>query len=194
MSLEVKNVAQAPQTEENVFLATAYIGSAVEALPESPVKRVRLGDELQPLDAYVERVIQQGGIFYRLMFVHRYTGKQFSQTSLSRIEPAKEEVMALRDMLQRYMDISQPLPDIPKLEPFRHLDPVTAKHDQRTGRNPRYWRDLNLEAWKQAEGAEWLKRQAEYPWAKRRCRLTPQLGKVSMQVYREQRPQGAYSV
>lgn len=145
-------------------------------------------------DAYVERVIQHGGIFYRLMFVHRYTGKQFSQTSLSRIEPAKEEVMALWDMLQRYMDISQPLPDIPKLEPFRHLDPVTAKHDQRTGRNPRYWRDLNLEAWKQAEGAEWLKRQAEYPWAKRRCRLTPQLGKVSMQVYREQRPQGAYSV
>jgi hypothetical protein len=138
----------------------------------------------EEFDAYVERVIQHGGIFYRLMFVHRYTRKQFSQTSLSRIEPTKEEVMALWDMLQRYMDVSQPLPDVPRLEPFRHLDPVTAEHDQRIGRNPRFWRDFDLDAWKQAEGAEWLKRQAEYPWDKRTCKLTPQIGKISMDAYR----------
>lgn len=145
----------------------------------------KLTAPFEEFDAYVERVIEAGGIFYRLMFVHRYTGKQFSQTSLSRVEPAKEEVMALWDMLQRYMDVSQPLPDVPRLEPFRHLDPVTAEHDQRTGRNPRYWRDLDIEAWKQSEGAEWLKRQAEYPWGKRTCRLTPQLGKISMEEYRK---------
>jgi len=29
--------------------------------------------------------------------------------------------------------------------------------------SPRYWRDLDLEAWKQAEGGEWLKRHMEYP-------------------------------
>src|SRR5690554_744065 len=103
-------------------------------------------------DAYVERVIEAGGIFYRLMFVHRYTAKQFSQTSLSRVEPTKEEVMALWDMLQRYMDTSQPLPDVPRLEPFRHLDPVTAEYDERIERNPRFWRDLDLEAWRQGEG------------------------------------------
>jgi len=154
----------------------------------------KLTAPFEEFDAYVERVVQHGGIFYRLMFVHRYTAKQFTQTSLSRIEPSKEEVLALWDMLQRYMDVSQPLPDMPRLEPFRHLDPVTAEHDQKTGRNPRFWRDLNLEAWKQGEGADWLKRQAEYPWEKRTCRLTPQLGKVSTQAYRELRPQDAYPV
>jgi hypothetical protein len=145
-------------------------------------------------DAYVERVVEMGGIFYRLMFVHRYTGKQFSQTSLSRVEPAKEEVMALWDMLQRYMDVSQPLPDVPRLEPFRHLDSVTVEHDKRIGRNPRFWRDLNLEAWKQGEGADWFKRQVEYPWGKRICRLTPQLGKVSMADYRKTRPATAWPI
>ena len=154
----------------------------------------KLTAPFEEFDAYVERVVQHGGIFYRLMFVHRYTAKQFTQTSLSRIEPSKEEVLALWDMLQRYMDVSQPLPDMPRLEPFRHLDPVTAEHDQKTGRNPRFWRDLDLEAWKQGEGADWLKRQAEYPWDKRTCRLTPQLGKVSTQAYRELRPQDAYPV
>ena len=142
----------------------------------------------------MERVIQHGGIFYRLMFVHRYTAKQFTQTSFSRIEPSKEEVLALWDMLQRYMDVSQPVPDMPRLEPFRQMDPVTAEHDQKTGRNPRFWRDMNLEAWQQGEGAEWLKRQTDYTWDKRTCRLTPQLGNVSIQAYRELRPQDAYPI
>ena len=144
----------------------------------------RLTAPFVEFDAYVERVIQHGGIFYRLIFVHRYTAKQFIQTSMGRIEPTKEEVMALWDMLQRYMDVSQPLPDMPRLEPFRYLDPVTAEHDQRTGRDPRFWRDLDLDAWKQGEGAEWLKRQAEYPWDNRSCKLTPQIGKISMDAYK----------
>ncbi|WP_199457039.1 MULTISPECIES: hypothetical protein [unclassified Marinobacter] len=154
----------------------------------------KLTAPFEEFDAYVERVIEAGGIFYRLMFVHRYTAKEFSQTSLSRVEPSKEEVMALWDMLQRYMDTSQPLPDMPRLEPFRHLDPVTAEHDQRIGRNPRFWRDLDLEAWKKGEGAEWLKRQVEYPWDKRKCKLTPQLGKISMEEYRKLRPAEAWPI
>ncbi|MCE8001658.1 hypothetical protein [Billgrantia ethanolica] len=137
-------------------------------------------------DGYVERVVQRGGIFYRLMFVHRYTGKQFSQTSLSAIVDHKHEVHATWDMLQRYMDVSQPMPDVPRLEPFRHLDPTTAEHDRQTGRDPRYWRDLDLEAWKAGEGAAHLKAQIDYPWSRQRCQLTPQLGKVEMAAYKEQ--------
>jgi hypothetical protein len=136
-------------------------------------------------DGYVERVVQRGGIFYRLMFVHRYTGKQFSQTSLSTIVDHKHEVHALWDMLQRYMDVSQPMPDVPRLEPFRHLDPTTAEHDRQTGRSPRFWRDLDLDAWKKGEGAAHLKAQNDFPWARQRCQLTPQLGKVEMATYRE---------
>ncbi|SFM16065.1 hypothetical protein [Marinobacter zhejiangensis] len=139
-------------------------------------------------DAYVERVIQQGGIFYRLMLVHRYTQKIFNKTSFSSIEAEKYEVQALWDMLQCYMDVTQPLPDTPRLEPFRHLDPVTAEYDQTTGRNPRYWRDLDLAAWKDGEGLELLQRQREYPWGQRVCKLTPKLGQIDMDTYREQRP------
>jgi len=142
-------------------------------------------------DAYVERVVQRGGIFYRLMFVHRYTQKQFNKTSLSNIEAEKTEVLALWDMLQRYMDVTQPLPDMPRLEPFRHLDPVTAKYDQTTSRNPRYWRDLDLEDWQKGEGAEILKKQRQYAWGRRQCRVTPQLGSVDMPTYRQSRPETA---
>ncbi|MGO1501995.1 MAG: hypothetical protein ACTHWH_12015 [Marinobacter sp.] len=142
-------------------------------------------------DAYVERVVQKGGFFYRLMFVHRYTQKTFNKTWLSSIEAEKAEVLALWDMLQRYMDVSQPLPDVPRLEPFRHLDPMTHEHDKKTGRNPRYWRDLNLEEWKAGEGQKVLLHQRDYPWGSRVCKLTPQLGKISMEEYRKQRPAGA---
>jgi len=138
-------------------------------------------------DGYLERVVQRGGIFYRLMFVHRYTGEQFSRTSLSGVVAHHHEVRALWDMLQRYMDVTQPLPDVPRLEPFRHQDPVTADHDRQTGRNPRYWRDLDLETWKTGEGAERHAAQVNYPWRQLRCRLTPQIGRIDLDAYRQQR-------
>ncbi|CBV42808.1 hypothetical protein [Halomonas elongata] len=139
-------------------------------------------------DGYVERVVQRGGVFYKLMLVHRYTGTEFHHTSFSQTVAHKQEVHAQWDMLQRYMDVSQPLPDVPRLEPFRDCDPVTAEHDRKTGRDPRYWRDLDIEAWKEGEGAALLKAQMDYPWQQQRCLLTPRLGQVEMAVYREQRP------
>ena len=146
-------------------------------------------------DAYVDRVIQQSGVFYRLILVHRYTQKSFHKMAFSSIESSKSEVLATWDMLQTYMDVTQPLPDTPRLEPFRQLDPVTAEHDKKTGRNPRYWRDLDLEAWKNGEGwHEVHRRQESYPWGKRTCKLTPQLGKISMEEYRKQRPAGVWPI
>ena len=41
--------------------------------------------------------------------------------------------------LRRFMDISQPLPDIPAHETTRHLDPVTKAYDEKIGRDPNYW-------------------------------------------------------
>ena len=54
------------------------------------------------------------------------------------------ERYAMWDMLSRFMDVSQPLPDIPRLEPFRHLDPTTRAFDEagKRGRSATYWRDL----------------------------------------------------
>lgn len=146
-------------------------------------------------DAYVERVVQQDGIFYRLMLVHRYTQKTFNKTAFSTIEAEKHEVLALWDMLQRYMDVTQPLPDTPRLEPFRHLDPVTAEYDKQTDRNPRYWRDLDLDSWKDGEGwREVYQRQSQFPWGSRVCKLTPQLGRISMEEYRQKRPDGSWPI
>ena len=138
-------------------------------------------------DGYLERVIQRGGIFYRLIFVHRYTGKSFHNTSFSSFLSHTHDVHAEWDMLQRYMDVTQPLPDIPRLEPFRHLDPTTAEHGRRTGRDPRYWRDLDLEAWKQEEKVARQRARIDYPWQQKRCQLTPQIGQVEMRDYRVQR-------
>ncbi|WP_136253086.1 hypothetical protein [Onishia niordana] len=54
------------------------------------------------------------------------------------------ERYAMWDMLSRFMDVSQPLPDIPRLEPFRHLDPTTRAFDEagKRGRPATFWRDL----------------------------------------------------
>ena len=145
-------------------------------------------------DAYVERVVQQGGIFYRLMLVHRYSQKTFNKTSLSNIEAEKSEVLALWDMLQRYMDVTEPLPDVPRLEPFRHLDSVTREYDEKNGRNSRYWRDLDLDSWKGNEGVEMLNKQRQYTWGARQCKLTPQLGKVTLEAYQDMRPDGAWPI
>jgi len=126
--------------------------------------------------------------------VHRYTQKTFNKTAFSTIEAEKSEVLALWDMLQRYMDVTQPLPDMPRLEPFRHRDPVTREYDEKIGRNPRYWRDLDLDTWQEREGAELLEKQRKFPWGSRQCKLTPQLGKVSMEEYRVTRSANAWPI
>ena len=41
--------------------------------------------------------------------------------------------------LVRFMDVTQPLLDIPEHEITRHLDPVTKAYDEEVGRDPTYW-------------------------------------------------------
>ncbi|MGB0942519.1 MAG: hypothetical protein ACPGUE_08970 [Marinomonas sp.] len=55
------------------------------------------------------------------------------------------EYNVLWNMIQRYMDVSQPLPDCIILEESRESDPVTVAYEKVTGRNPRYWRDMTDE-------------------------------------------------
>ena len=55
------------------------------------------------------------------------------------------EYLRLWSMIQRYMDTSQPLPDISILEEFRAKDPVTAAYDKETKRNSHYWREMTDE-------------------------------------------------
>ena len=49
------------------------------------------------------------------------------------------------------MDVSHPLPDAPLSEEHRQKDPTTAEHDRTTGRNPRYWIDMDGATFKLAQ-------------------------------------------
>src|SRR3546814_16025216 len=82
-----------------------------------------------------------------------------------------EEAMAFWDTLQRYMDVTQPLPELPILEQFRHLDPTTAEHDRQSKRDPRRWRDMPYRVWERRGRAEMIKRNREPQWQAQPCIL-----------------------
>ncbi|QIR07481.1 hypothetical protein [Salinivibrio costicola] len=100
----------------------------------------------------------QGHLNYNLMLVHRYQPYSVG-VPISNLIGTNERVVEyqrLWNMIQRYMDVSQPMPDLLVLEEARAKDPVTVAHDQQTGRDPRYWRDMSDETYKKtlAEIAE----------------------------------------
>ncbi|PCE65658.1 hypothetical protein [Salinivibrio sp. YCSC6] len=100
----------------------------------------------------------QGHLNYNLMLVHRYQPYSVG-VPISNLIGTNERVVEyqrLWNMIQRYMDVSQPMPDLLVLEEARAKDPVTAAHDQQIGRDPRYWRDMSDDTYKKtlAEIAE----------------------------------------
>ncbi|SBR48055.1 hypothetical protein [Halomonas sp. HL-93] len=107
-------------------------------------------------DAFIEIAADmKGNQRHTLKVRHRYP--QFSKDKRSGLPMefifptdtgSIAERYAMWDMLGRYMDVSQPLPDIPRLEPFRHLDPTTKAFDEagKRGRPATYWRDLYANA------------------------------------------------
>ncbi|WP_158704656.1 hypothetical protein [Ectopseudomonas mendocina] len=95
-------------------------------------------------DAYLSSSPDRQGLPMNVLHLaHRYRDIHFSLAPLLHQSDDANEHFALWDYLQNYMDVSRPLPDIPYLEQYRHLDPTTAEHDQRTGRDPRYWIDMD---------------------------------------------------
>src|SRR5690606_40640405 len=101
---------------------------------------------------------------YASWLQHRYDAtKVCLARKLHTLGLDKHNLNAFWDTLQRYMDVSQPLPDLPVLEQSRHLDPVTAAHDAATGRNPRQWRDSNVEASNRTAGTKMRDDGGAYP-------------------------------
>ena len=92
---------------------------------------------------------QLGLINYALYLVHRYNG--YSQgIPLHGLMPNNQlvaEYHALWNMIQRYMDISQPMPDVLILEAARERDITTAKFDLagKRGHPSHYWREMSDE-------------------------------------------------
>lgn len=99
-------------------------------------------------DAYINGVVDRYGfIHYSLYLVHRY-GDYYDAVPVSDLLPqeqTKESLIRLWNMLQQYMDISRPLPDIVLLEPYRPYDATTYEADKRQQRPARYWRNMPAE-------------------------------------------------
>lgn len=124
--------------------------------------------EFDPVMEY--RPDRYGGGGYALWLFHRYTSnKVFLGARVQSLGMRMKDCLAFWDTLQRYMDVSQPLPDLPILEQFRHLDPTTAEHDRKSGRSPRHWRDMGYETWEKKGVGQRMKRIDTYPWQSKPC-------------------------
>jgi hypothetical protein len=101
-------------------------------------------------DAYIATTPDRQGLPMNVLYIaHRYRDIVINFGAL--VPPGAGELCcALWDFLQNYMDTSRPLPDLPRYEEFRNLDPVTARYDREVGRNPRLWIDMDDETF---EGA-----------------------------------------
>ena len=116
-------------------------------------------------DPYISYHVQpKGPVSYKLQLRHRYSGWQTVVAEVHSTQ--KVELYAHWDELQRYMDVSQPLPDIPALEPYRRLDPTTAEYDA-AGKRQRpadYWVTLDLEWWEKEGYPAHMEKIRNFPW------------------------------
>lgn len=101
-------------------------------------------------DGYVHSgPTHQGLPLYYGAMVNRFREEALTLTDFQAASANDEDHKALWNYWLQYMDSTAPLPDIPLFEPHRGKDPVTAEHDKRTGRHPRYWRDMDEATYKQ---------------------------------------------
>ncbi|WP_223825532.1 hypothetical protein [Halopseudomonas salina] len=127
---------------------------------------------------------------------HRYADCEiFLGGKLHPLGLTPEEAMACWDTLQRYMDISQPLPDMPVLEQFRHQDPITAAYDIQSKRDPRSWRNMSYSFWEARERHVSMKRNLDYPWQQHPCILQARIDpNLSIETYyRQQEAKGIHA-
>ncbi|QJI45539.1 hypothetical protein HKK52_08220 [Pseudomonas sp. ADAK2] len=127
---------------------------------------------------------------------HRYSDFEiFLGGKVQSLGMSREECLAFWDTLQRYMDVSQPLPELPILEQFRHLDPTTAAHDKLSNRPLRRWRDTKYKVWDRTERPAMMRRNLQYPWQSQACILMARIDPtLSIEAYyRAQEAKGIHS-
>ncbi|MFJ4143761.1 hypothetical protein [Pseudomonas sp. NPDC089734] len=136
------------------------------------------------------------GYGYTITLHHRYTDNKVCLADrMHSLGLDTANALAFWDCLQRYMDVTQPLPDLPVLEQSRHLDPVTVAHDARTQRKPRRWRDQAMNGWK-TSGEKKLNQQLQrYPWQQQPCVIKARLSKeLTIEAwYRRQEAKGIFA-
>ncbi|RJG41896.1 ankyrin repeat domain-containing protein [Motilimonas pumila] len=93
----------------------------------------------------------QGLMNYSLLLVHRYNGYRHG-VPLHLMLPSNQlidEYKRFWNMVQQYMDISRPLPDILMLEAVRNKDETTRIYDATHPRESHYWRQMSDEVFDQ---------------------------------------------
>lgn len=142
-------------------------------------------------------VTPHGSKDYGLWLHHRYSSQKVGLAGIwHSFGLDKQNIYALWDTLQRYMDVEQPLPDLPVLEQSRHLDPTTVEADKRHKRPPRRWRDLDVKAWlRSRDEREQRTRVMGYPWQQQPCTLRARFDpKLDVETYyQQQREMGIYA-
>lgn len=99
-------------------------------------------------DAYlVHTPSGRGGRYFNLLLQHRYSKHELWMKGLVTDAMNQKDIYAYWDMIQQFMDVSGPIPDVPIFEPFRSRDPVTKEWDERNGRDPFKWRKISSESW-----------------------------------------------
>jgi hypothetical protein len=122
------------------------------------------------LDGYYYCSHSTVNVNYLLHFGHRFTPRGYG-TGRSWVD--RYWIYVEWEFLQQYMDISLPLPDIPDLEPYRHLDPTTAAYDKQYSREPHYWRDMDMAQFEK-ERQEGIQAIENFPWEELRVDYIPQ--------------------
>ncbi|MCL1477477.1 MAG: hypothetical protein MH219_07965 [Marinobacter sp.] len=100
-------------------------------------------------DAYlIHTPSGRGGRYFNLVLQHRYSKHPLWMKGLVTDAMNQNDVYAYWSMVQQFMDVSGPLPDVPIFEPFRSRDPVTQEWDERIRRDPFKWRKITSESWR----------------------------------------------
>ena len=115
--------------------------------------RVYYSHPFSEFDAYLAKgPDQQGFPVHVFNLVHRYRNyKQACSLGQLMLQLGnRQHCLDLWSMLQQYMDVTRPLPDLLILERSRLLDPTTRAYDEAHGRPERFWRDMTDEQYQQA--------------------------------------------
>lgn len=102
-------------------------------------------------DAYLWSLPDRYGITHSIVLGHRYSDRQFFIGDIIHRVNSPPSAYAYWDFIQNFMDTSKPLPDMPILEQFRALDPVTAEYDKKTGRDPHYFLNMDNKTWRKVK-------------------------------------------
>jgi len=119
-------------------------------------------DEFDPFMTTSMTVAASTNMILRLM--HRYSDKNIVNPSpYSR----SWEFFADWEQIQRFMDISKPLPDIPTYDFAREHDPVSAAYDKKYNRPKDYWKNCDLDKIDKLETAS-INAAEKFPWGETR--------------------------